>query len=286
MSTPFNGDIPILAPSLLDRELVLTDADFASICQLIYRRAGIVLSDNKRQMVYSRLARRVKQLGFTRFSDYVALLGSRVDDPEWEAFVNALTTNLTAFFRESHHFTLLAEHLAERKLPVRVWSCAASTGEEPYSIAIVLREVLGDHANARVVATDIDTDALERARRAIYPQGHVAKVSEERVRRFFLKGRAARSGAVRLRPEVAAMVDFGQLNLIAPTWPLDGPFDAIFCRNVMIYFDHKTQARILSRFVHLLKPGGLLFAGHAENFSYISDAFRLRGQTVYTLARR
>lgn len=285
MSTLSKSDLPILAPSLLDRELILTDSDFANISRLIYRRAGIVLADNKRQMVYSRLARRVKQRGFTRFSDYVAVLDSRADEPEWEAFVNALTTNLTAFFREPHHFTLLAEHLAGRRLPVRVWSCAASTGEEPYSIAMVLREVLGDQADARVVATDIDTDALERARRAIYPQGHIDKISEERVRQFFLRGRGAHKGAVRLRPEVAAMVDFAQLNLVAPSWRLSGPFDAIFCRNVMIYFDHETQARILSRFVRLLKPGGLLFAGHAENFSYISNAFRLRGQTVYTLER-
>lgn len=269
----------------LERDLVLTDEDFAKIRQLIYQRAGIVLAEHKREMVYSRLAKRLRHHGLTRFSDYLEKLARQPDAREWEAFTNALTTNLTAFFREMHHFPLLAEQVGKAKGPVRIWSAAASTGEEPYSIAMTLHESLGARASeARVVATDIDTEALTRARAGVYPIEQVRKLDEERVRRFFQKGRGQHEGLARVRPEVTSMVEFLHMNLLAPQWPIKGPFDAIFCRNVMIYFDKQTQARILERFAPLLKPDGLLFAGHSENFSYISKVFRLRGQTVYTLA--
>jgi len=269
--------------ALLARELDFSDQDFRRIATLIYRRAGIVLAGHKRQMVYARLARRVKQHGFARFADYIDFLEGSPGTDEWQEFTNALTTNLTAFFRESHHFPLLRQHLAGRRGPIRIWCCAASTGEEPYSIAMVLREALGEGADARILATDIDTGALASARRGIYPLSRLAKVEEQRIKRFFLKGRGPMEGSARVSPELAAMVKFAPLNLIDPRWPVRGPFDAIFCRNVMIYFDKPTQAGILSRFAPLLKPDGLLFAGHSENFSYISDNFRLRGQTVYGL---
>ncbi|MGQ4880105.1 CheR family methyltransferase [Billgrantia sp. LNSP4103-1] len=269
----------------LERDLVLTDEDFTKIRQLIYQRAGIVLAEHKREMVYSRLAKRLRHHGLTRFSDYLERLARQPDAREWEEFTNALTTNLTAFFREMHHFPLLAEHVGKASSPVRIWSAAASTGEEPYSIAMTLQESLGARATeARVVATDIDTEALTRARAGVYPIEQVRKLDESRVRRFFQKGRGQHEGMARVRPEVSSMVEFTHMNLLAPQWPLKGPFDAIFCRNVMIYFDKQTQARILERFAPLLKPDGLLFAGHSENFSYISKVFRLRGQTVYTLA--
>ncbi|WP_111415345.1 CheR family methyltransferase [Billgrantia lactosivorans] len=269
----------------LERDLVLTDEDFTRIRQLIYQRAGIVLAEHKREMVYSRLAKRLRHHGLTRFSDYLEKLARQPDAREWEAFTNALTTNLTAFFREMHHFPLLAEHVRNASGPVRIWSAAASTGEEPYSIAMTLHESLGPRASeARVVATDIDTEALTRARAGVYPVEQVRKIDESRVRRFFQKGRGQHEGLARVRPEVTSIVEFQSLNLLAPQWPIKGPFDAIFCRNVMIYFDKQTQARILERFAPLLKPDGLLFAGHSENFSYISKVFRLRGQTVYTLA--
>ncbi|WP_411971202.1 CheR family methyltransferase [Halomonas kalidii] len=269
----------------LERDLELTDADFARIRELIYRRAGIVLAEHKREMVYSRLAKRLRHHGLTRFGDYLARLERQPEAREWEAFTNALTTNLTAFFREAHHFPLLAEHLRGRTGPVRIWSAAASTGEEPYSIAMTLAETLGSRAQpARVVGTDIDTDALARARAGVYPLEQVHKLEETRVKRFFQKGTGRQAGLARVRPDIRAMVEFESLNLLAPGWALKGPFDAIFCRNVMIYFDKETQARILERFAPLLKPDGLLFAGHSENFSYITRAFRLRGQTVYTLA--
>ncbi len=269
----------------LERDLVLTDEDFSRIRQLIYQRAGIVLAEHKREMVYSRLAKRLRHHGLTRFSDYLERLARQPDAREWEEFTNALTTNLTAFFREMHHFPLLAEHVSRSSGPIRIWSAAASTGEEPYSIAMTLQESLGARAGeARVVATDIDTDALARARAGVYPIEQVRKLDDDRVRRFFQKGRGQHEGLARVRPEVSSMVEFLSMNLLAPQWSLKGPFDAIFCRNVMIYFDKQTQARILERFAPLLKPDGLLFAGHSENFSYISKVFRLRGQTVYTLA--
>ncbi|MCZ8436186.1 CheR family methyltransferase [Achromobacter ruhlandii] len=252
---------------------------------MIHARAGISLGAHKREMVYSRLARRLRALGRQDFGSYLDQLENEPDAAEWEDFVNALTTNLTAFFRESHHFPILADFAQKRGGPVSVWCCAASTGEEPYSIAITLAEALGPRAGAcSVLATDIDTNVLNRARTAVYPAERVAKMEESRLKRFFLKGRGANAGQVRVRPEIADMVRYETLNLLAPSWPISEKFDVIFCRNVMIYFDKPTQAKILERFVPLLKPGGLLFAGHSENFTYISRDFRLRGQTVYECA--
>ncbi|MCS2610264.1 CheR family methyltransferase [Halomonas dongshanensis] len=275
------------AGSQLERDLILTDADFTRIRELIYQRAGIVLAEHKREMVYSRLAKRLRHHGLTRFTDYLTRLERQPDAREWEAFTNALTTNLTAFFREAHHFPLLSVHLQARTEPVSIWCAAASTGEEPYSIAMTLLETLGARAaQARIIASDIDTEALAKARAGIYPQEQVRKLDEARIKRFFQKGTGSHAGLARVRPEVAALVEFVPLNLLASPWPMKGPFDAIFCRNIMIYFDKETQAKILKRFAPLLKPDGLLFAGHSENFSYISDAFKLRGQTVYTLAQR
>lgn len=269
----------------IERDLVLTDADFVRIRELIYQRAGIVLAEHKREMVYSRLAKRLRHHNMTRFTDYLVRLERQPEAKEWEAFTNALTTNLTAFFREAHHFPLLAEHVRHKPGPVNIWCSAASTGEEPYSLAMTLLETLGPKATqARIIATDIDTDALSRARAGIYPQEQVRKLDEARVKRFFQKGTGQHQGLARVRPEVSELVEFMPLNLLAPQWPVKGPFDAIFCRNIMIYFDKETQAKILKRFAPLMKPDGLLFAGHSENFSYISDAFKLRGQTVYTRA--
>ncbi|WP_250459674.1 CheR family methyltransferase [Microbulbifer litoralis] len=265
------------------RDLLFTETDFARIRELIGRRAGIVLAEHKRDMVYTRIGRRLRQCGLNRFSDYLALLERESGGAEWQEFTNALTTNLTAFFRELHHFPLLVEHLRGRRRPLTVWSAGASTGEEPYSIAMALLEALGDGADLEVRATDIDTGALERARSGIYPLDQVRRqVDEQRIKRFFLRGGGRHTGFARIRPEVAARVRFESLNLIAPQWPAAGTFDAIFCRNVMIYFDHATQAQILQRFAPLLKRDGLLFVGHSESLSHISDRFLLRGQTVYT----
>ncbi|HEJ9094172.1 protein-glutamate O-methyltransferase CheR [Serratia odorifera] len=276
------------SPLLLQmaQRLPLSDVHFRRISQLIYQRAGIVLAAHKREMVYNRLVRRLRLLGLHDFGDYLALLESDPNSAEWQAFINALTTNLTAFFREAHHFPILAEHARARPNGYRVWSTAASTGEEPYSIAITLSEALGQRAaSCQVWASDIDTQVLEKAEAGVYRQEDLRTLTPGQMQRYFLRGTGPHQGLVRVRPELAARVSFQPLNLLAPEWTLPGQFDAIFCRNVMIYFDKATQERILRRFVPLLKPGGLMFAGHSENFSQISRDFYLRGQTVYGLTR-
>lgn len=274
----------IASTSLAGPDFLLTDHDFSRIRTLIHQRAGIALGAQKRQMVYSRLARRLRELQMREFSAYLGFLEADPGSDEWELFTNALTTNLTSFFREAHHFPVLAEHVRSCAQPVSVWCSAASTGEEPYSIAMTLVEALGSRAgSASVVATDIDTQVLAKATAGVFTMEQVSKLSPARLKRFFLKGSGAHAGKVRVRPELAAMVKFSQLNLLAPRWALKEPFDAIFCRNVMIYFDKPTQHQILQRFVPLMKPHGLLFAGHSENFSFASQTLRLRGQTVYEL---
>lgn len=265
------------------RDFLLTERDFEKIRALIHRRAGISLGSHKREMVYSRLARRLRSLQLADFASYLAILDADDASPEWEYFTNSLTTNLTSFFREAHHFPLLAEHAKKTGRPYNVWCCAASTGEEPYSIAITLAEALGDRA-ATVLATDIDTQVLAKARAGVYSEEQVARLSQERLKRFFLKGTGQRAGSVKVKPDLASAITFEPLNLLAPDWGIRERFDVIFCRNVMIYFDKPTQGRILERFAPLLKPDGLLFAGHSENFSYVTRAFQLRGQTVYELA--
>ncbi|MBV7487087.1 CheR family methyltransferase [Bordetella sp. BOR01] len=265
-----------------ERQFEFLEADFARVRRMIHERAGISLGEHKREMVYSRLTRRLRALGRQDFSGYLDHLENQPAAAEWEDFVNALTTNLTAFFREAHHFPILAELARTRTAPLSVWCCAASTGEEPYSIAMTLAETLGERASsATVLATDIDTNVLNKARAGVYADERVARMDPARLKRFFLRGRGSNTGQVRVRPELAAMVRFETMNLLARSWPIAEQFDAIFCRNVMIYFDKPTQAGILQRFVPLLKAGGLLFAGHSENFTYISRDFRLRGQTVY-----
>lgn len=272
--------------SAVNTEFLFTDSDFSKIRTLIHRRAGIALGEQKRQMVYSRLSRRLRELQLAGFSSYLDLLESRQDGEEWQSFINSLTTNLTSFFREAHHFPVLAEHVRKVQQPVTVWCSAASTGEEPYSIAITLIEALGERAgSAKVIATDIDTAVLAKASAGVFTNEQVARLSPERLRRFFNKGTGSNAGKVRIRPEVAAMVKLSRLNLLDPSWSVKEPVDAIFCRNVMIYFDKPTQKKVLDRFAPLLKPGGLLFAGHSENASLVNQTFKPLGHTVYELAR-
>ncbi|CAQ88670.1 protein-glutamate O-methyltransferase CheR [Escherichia fergusonii] len=270
--------------SQMTQRLALSDSQFRRICQLIYQRAGIVLADHKRDMVYNRLVRRLRVLGIADFGHYLSLLEADQNSPEWQAFINSLTTNLTAFFREGHHFPVLAEHARRRQGEYRVWSAAASTGEEPYSIAITLADTLGlVPGRWRVFASDIDTDVLEKARNGIYRLEELKTLSPLQRQRYFLRGTGPHQGLVRVRQELVNFVDFSSLNLLDRQYAVPGPFDAIFCRNVMIYFDKTTQQEILRRFVPLLKPDGLLFAGHSENFSHLVRNFTLRGQTVYAL---
>lgn len=264
-----------------------TPRDFARVRALIYQQAGISLSESKQEMVYSRLARRLRARKMNTFEEYLDDLEGRGDSDEWEAFTNALTTNLTSFFREAHHFPLLAEHMQKMKAPLSIWCSASSTGEEPYSIAMTVCEAFGTLAPpVSIIATDIDTKVLETAANGIYPIDRVEKMAQDRVKRFFQRGKGERAGLVRVRPELRQLVTFKPLNLLAGSWPVSGPFDVIFCRNVMIYFDKPTQGKILARFVPLLKPDGLLFAGHSENFMFASDMFKLRGKTVYELSSR
>ncbi|HEY5801738.1 MAG TPA: CheR family methyltransferase [Burkholderiaceae bacterium] len=267
------------------KEFDFTARDFDRVRSMIYQRAGISLADSKQEMVYSRLARRLRATGISTFARYLDDLDSGARDGEWESFVNALTTNLTSFFREAHHFPILAEHAAHCTEPMQVWCSASSTGEEPYSMAITLCEAFGTLTPpVQIIATDIDTNVLATASQGVYTSDRIDKMAPERVRKFFLRGKGEQAGMVRVRPEIRQLVSFRQLNLLADSWPIKGPFDIIFCRNVMIYFDKATQAKILARFVPLMKPDGLLFAGHSENFLYVSDALKLRGKTVYELA--
>lgn len=277
------------------KEFDFKRADFERVRALIYSRAGISLADSKQEMVYSRLARRLRATGIQSFAKYLDDLEAGRMKEEWESFTNALTTNLTSFFREAHHFPLLAEHVqalrGRESGPLTIWCSASSTGEEPYSIAMTLCEAFNTLTPpVQVIATDIDTNVLATASEGVYGIERVEKMSQERLKRFFLRGKGRHEGMVRVRPELRQLVTFRQLNLLDDSWALGGQhgaqFDAIFCRNVMIYFDKETQRKILARFVPLMKPHALLFAGHSENFLYVSNSLRLRGKTVYELNDR
>jgi chemotaxis protein methyltransferase CheR len=273
------------------KEFDFTRRDFERVRGLIYQRAGISLADSKQEMVYSRLARRLRATGIVSFVTYLDALEAGRMDAEWESFTNALTTNLTSFFREAHHFPLLAEHALRVRPragePMTVWCSAASTGEEPYSIAMTLCEAFNTLTPpVQIIATDIDTNVLATGAEGVYGIDRLDKMDPARAKRFFLRGKGSQEGLVRIRPELRQLISFKPLNLLADGWPVKGPFDVIFCRNVMIYFDKDTQRKILSRFVPLMKPDALLFAGHSENFLYVSDALRLRGKTVYELNSR
>lgn len=265
------------------REFTWTSADFSRVQALIYKHAGISLHDGKHAMVYSRLSRRLRETGYESFDDYLTWLEKQGDAREWQEFVNALTTNLTSFFREQHHFDILAQHLKSKpaSTPWRVWCNAASTGEEPYSIVLTAQEALGPNANFKLTASDIDSKVLQTASNGVYRMENVKSLSQERLHKFFMRGKASNVGMVRVKPELRRMIDFMQVNLIRDDWPFKEPFDIVFCRNVMIYFDAPTQRKVLERIHRVMKPGGMLFVGHAENFSESRDLFILRGKTVY-----
>lgn len=264
------------------REFTWSDADFSRVQALIYQRAGISLHDGKHAMVYSRLSRRLRETGYTSFRDYLDWL-EKHDGAEWQEFINALTTNLTAFFREQHHFEILADYLHSKPAgnSWRVWCNAASTGEEPYSIVMTALEALGAQAHFKLLASDIDSRVLATAAQGVYRMEATKGLSQERLQRFFLRGKGSNVGLLRAKPELRNFIEFMIVNLIRDDWPFREPFDAVFCRNVMIYFDAKTQRSVLERIHRVLKPGGLLFVGHAENFSESRDLFTLRGKTVY-----
>jgi chemotaxis protein methyltransferase CheR len=266
------------------REFPFSAEHFRLISERIYEFSGIRLPEGKREMVYARLTRRLRALGIASFDDYLRFL--ELEPAEWEHCTNALTTNVTAFYREEHHFRILADHAratARPDEPFRVWSAGCSTGEEPYTIAMCLSEALGQ-APFEVLASDLDTQVIATAREGVYPLQSVQKLPEERQRRFFLKGTGRFEGKARVRPELAKHVEFLRVNLMDGEWPMEVGLDAIFCRNVMIYFDKPTQRRLVERYASLLRPTGLFFAGHAESLLDQGRCFRLRGQTVYELS--
>lgn len=278
---------PVFEMPAGERELYVfpfTSEDFHHIRSLIYRVAGISLAPSKKDLVYSRLARRLRIRGIDSFSAYIRLLESG-DLEEREEFINALTTNMTSFFREAHHFPILSKHLASipKSNPVNIWTCASSSGEEPYSIAMTVVEYFNSfNAPVRILATDIDTNVLEKARRGVYPLDQLKKIPPDQLKRFFLKGEGKNAGFAKVRPELQQLITFRRFNLLDQQWGIREKFDVIFCRNVMIYFDKNTQYEILKKMRPCLQPHGLFFAGHSESFHHAADLFRVCGKTVYS----
>ena len=272
-------------PARKERDFVLHDAEFAEIRGLVKTHTGISLSESKRELVYSRLVRRLRRLGMDNFGDYIELLRA-ADEVELEEFANAITTNLTAFFRENHHFEFLAStalpalekrNAATRRL--RIWSAGCSTGEEPYSIAMILREEMHRFPgwDVKVLATDIDSQVLAHAQAGIYTEDRVERVPGKHARWFSSRG----DGTYSIKPEIQSLIAFRQLNLMHP-WPMRGRFDVIFCRNVVIYFDKPTQIELFGRMSALQGGGDYLFVGHSESLFKVCDKYELIGKTAFS----
>lgn len=280
-----NSGLPAADPQ---REFAFSEDDFAFLAALAYQRAGIALSDSKRNLVYGRLSGRLRALGLTSFGEYREYLASG-DGGEIERFINSISTNYTRFFREAHHFAHFRDSVAktfaqpEQKRAVRrlrVWSAGCSTGEEPYTIALVLRREIADaRHDVRILATDIDTDVLARASRGEFSAEALDNVPDPFCR-CFEPIHASDPATIRVVPNVRSLVTFRPLNLVK-SWPMQGPFDAIFCRNVMIYFDASTKTKLIERFVRLIKPGGFLYMGHAEALIGSHAGLQLMGRTIY-----
>ncbi|MDR2365550.1 MAG: chemotaxis protein CheR [Zoogloeaceae bacterium] len=285
-----NLSFPAAAEDASAREFAFCAADFERVRKLIYDKAGISLTSAKQDMVYSRLARRLRVTGMKSFGQYLDNLEFSRGAAEWEGFINALTTNLTSFFREPHHFPLLAQYLREvaaKRKQINIWCCAASTGEEPYSIAITAADCLpGGGQQVSVVCSDLDTSVLATAEKGEYAADRVEKIPPEQLKRYFSKGATPTGDIYSVKPELRRMLSFRRINLLDPVWPVRGPLDVIFCRNVMIYFDKPTQYKILARFAPMLQPDGRLFAGHSESFLHAVDLFHSLGKTVYALAAK
>lgn len=274
------------------KQFEFTDHDFHQFRDLVTRHTGIYLADNKRELVYGRLSRRLRALGLNKFSAYRKVL-EQGDPAELQEFANLITTNLTSFFRESHHFdylkqTLLPELMrakqAEKK--IRIWSAGCSSGEEPYSIAMVVREVIHDlnSWDVKILATDLDSNMLDIGRNGVYDSERITGISQERVKRFLFKGKGAHQGKVKTVPDIQNLISFKKLNLME-NWPMQGKFDIIFCRNVVIYFDKETQTRLFSRFADALNNDGRLFVGHSETLNKVTNRFELMSKTVYKLSK-
>jgi chemotaxis protein methyltransferase CheR len=268
-----------------EREFAFTDRDFGDIAELIHSHVGIVLPAHKKDMVYARLSRRLRALGLQRFKDYMILVGNRED--ELEQLVNALTTNVTSFFRENHHFTHLTSEVAPyllhhnlKQKRVRLWSAGCSQGMEAYSMAMSILHGMHDPDgwDIKILATDIDTNVLEVGRRGRYDQAQLMKIPQSLAAKYVKHDKETRG--VIMGQKLRDIVRFNQLNL-HEQWPMTGTFDAIFCRNVVIYFDKDTQRALFNRYADILAPHGWLYVGHSENLFNVSDRFECVGQTIY-----
>jgi chemotaxis protein methyltransferase CheR len=271
------------------REFAFSEADFRSLAQVAYDYAGIALSDSKRNLLYSRLSRRLRVLGHASFREYRDYLAG--NEREIEMFINSISTNHTKFFREEHHFDHLRSHLVlpfaqaaqsggSRRL--RIWSAGCSSGEEPYTIAVVLKRELRDlrSLDVRILATDIDTDVLAKAGRGEFPLPSIDEVPKA-YQGYFNETRGSGANAkVSMDPDVKSLITFRRLNLMEP-WPFRGMFDAIFCRNVMIYFDGPTKSTLIDRFVQQIGPGGWLYIGHSESLIGSHPGLQSVGRTIY-----
>ena len=269
---------------------LLGNAEFEYLRAFVLEHCGIALGEHKHQLVQGRLLRRLRALRLSDFASYCDWL-RRDPYSELGELASAISTNVTAFFREVHHYDLLADELLPRWLHekrregdrLRIWSAGCSTGEEPYALAMVLAEALeqsGSKVDARILATDLSPQALETARKGVYPLERLAGISAERRRRWMLRGEGEYDGLACVHPRLRELVTIEPLNLLHP-WPMSGPFDAIFCRNVVIYFDQPTKQRLFKRYADLLPVGGHLFLGHSESLHGINDQFELIGRTVY-----
>lgn len=270
------------------REFAFGDEDFTALRTLVKSLTGINLTEQKRELVYGRLARRLRALQLRSFGEYRELL-ARADGHELVQLCNAITTNLTSFFREPHHFEYLRQQLLApmfgQSSPaprLRIWSAGCSSGEEPYSLAMTVLESLPDPAaaNVRILATDLDSEVLNFGRAGRYGAERLANLSPQRRARFFIEHRTGQGTHFEVRPEVRALVTFKQFNLMHPL-PMRGPLQAIFCRNVVIYFDRTTQRELFARLARLQHSGQLLFLGHSETLFKVSEAYALIGKTVY-----
>lgn len=269
------------------REFKFTDKDFDLLKKIVSDNTGIVLTDAKRNMVYGRLSRRLRALDLSNFSDYITLI--KRDDDELVNFINSITTNLTAFFRENHHFEHLKTHVLPTLLEknqlnrrIRIWSAGCSTGEEPYSLAITISEFFADHPgwDVKILATDIDTNVIKRAAEGIYSADRIEGLDASLIKKWFVNGKGEKTGLVKVRPELQALISFKQLNLLND-WPMKGQFDVLFCRNVVIYFDKPTKIELFNRYADMLVSKGDMFIGHSETLFQISDRFISLGGTIY-----
>jgi chemotaxis protein methyltransferase CheR len=271
-----------------DARLAITDSEFRYLRDLIYAHTGIALSEHKRALVCARLARRLRHWKLNTYAEYYDLLTERdPDGRELMEMVNAITTNKTEFFRELHHFQFLSEHVfpelhQSHNRRMRIWSAACSSGEEPYSIAITACEALAmAEYDIKILATDIDTNMIERATRGVYPLEQVIRIPEALREKYFLRGTRNNDGLAKVKPLLQSLIRFRHINLVDESWPMQGPFDVIFCRNVIIYFDKDTQRRLLTHFASLMRHDGYLMLGHAEAIHGFEHLFRAVGHSVY-----